>query len=138
MNETKQVKSEYINPEITIKPEVKLRNPKRVEAGKKGAEARRLKKMQQPVMEVTKPESTTPENPVENQIKINVYKTYLPACLVMIGIAALYMYKKKPVEQVERETVKTETKQYDPLELKKNIFFMNINENDINRRKTNR
>ena len=63
MSETKQVKSEDINPEITIKPEVKLKNPKRVEAGNKGAEARRLKKMH--VMEVTKPESTTPENPVE-------------------------------------------------------------------------
>ena len=50
MSEAEQVKSE------DIKTEVKQKNPKRVEAGRKGAEARRLKK----VMEVTKPESTTP------------------------------------------------------------------------------
>ena len=36
----------------------------------------------------------------------------------MIGIAALYMYKKKPVQQV-----KTETKQYDPFEFKKKYFL---------------
>ena len=41
MSETEQVKSEDSQP---IKPEVKPKNPKRVEAGKKGAEARRLKK----------------------------------------------------------------------------------------------
>ena len=50
MSEAEQVKSE------DIKPEVQPKYPKRVEAGKKGAEARKLKK----VMEVTKPESTTP------------------------------------------------------------------------------
>ena len=108
MSEAEQ--AEDIQPEITIKPEVKPKNPKRVEAGKKGAEARRLKKMQ--VMEVKKPESTTPE---ENPIKINIYKTYLPACVVVIGIAALYMYRNKPVQQVN-EAAETDTKQYDPFE----------------------
>ena len=91
-------------PEMTIKP----KNPKRVEAGKKGAEARRLKKMH--VMEVTKPESTAPEKPIETSSKINVYTTYLPACIVMIGIAVMYMYRNKPVQQVN-EAVKTDTEQ---------------------------
>ena len=111
MSETEQVKSEDSQSEIPI--EVKPKNPKRIEAGKKGAEARRLKKMH--VMEVTKPESTAP---VENPIKINVYKTYLPVCVVMIGIAVLYMYKNKPVQQVERvnEAVETDTKQDDPFD----------------------
>ena len=116
MSETEQVKSEDSQP---IKPEVKPKNPKRVEAGKKGAEARRLKKMQQPVIEVTKPESTAPEKPVENQIKINVYKTYLPVCVVILGIAVLYMYRNKPVQQVNEpvnEPIETDTKQYDPFE----------------------
>jgi hypothetical protein len=73
--------------------------------------------MQQPVMEVTKPESPTPEKPVENPIKINIYKTYLPAEVVVIEIAALYMYRNKPVQQVN-EAVETDTKQehYDPFE----------------------
>jgi hypothetical protein len=91
MSDTEQIKSEDSQPEITTKPEVKIKNPKRVAAGKKGAEARKLKQMQQPVMEVTKPENTTREKPVENPIKINVYKIYLPACVVVIGIAALYV-----------------------------------------------
>ena len=118
MSETEQVKSEDSQSEITTKPEVKPKNPKRVEAGKKGAEARRLKRMNQPVMEITKPESTTPEKLVEKPIKINVYKTYLPACIVMVGIAVLYMYKNKPVQQVERvnEAVETDTKQDDPFD----------------------
>ena len=113
MSETEQVKSEDSQSEITTKPEVKPKNPKRIEAGKKGAEARRLKKMH--VMEVTKPESTAPE---EKPNKINVYKTYLPVCVVMIGIAVLYMYKNKPVQQVERvnEAVETDTKQNDPFD----------------------
>ena len=106
MSETEQVKSEDSQP--IIKPEVKPKNPKRVEAGKKGAEARRLKKMQQPVTKVTTP-SPTSEKPIENPIKINVYKTYLPACLTMIGIAGLmlYVYKNKPVQKVS-EVVETD------------------------------
>ena len=104
MSETEQVKSED--------SQVKPKNPKRVEAGKKGAEARRLKKMQQPVTEITKPESTTPEKLVEKPIKINVYKT---ACVVILGIAVLYMYRNKPVQQVN-EPIETDTKQYDPFE----------------------
>ena len=38
----------------------------------------------------------------------------------MIGIAVLYMYRNKPVQQVN-EAVETNTKQYDPFELKKNM-----------------
>ena len=113
MSETEQVKSEDSQP---IKPEVKPKNPKRVEAGKKGAEARRLKKMQQPVMEVTKPIVDCPTK--ENPIKINVYKTYLPACLTMIGIAGLmlYVYKNKPVQKVS-EVVETDAQsEHDPFE----------------------
>ena len=115
MSETEQVKSEDSQSEIPI--EIKPKNPKRVEAGKKGAEARRLKRMKQPVMEITKPESTTPEKLVEKPI--NVYKTYLPACVVILGIAVLYMYRNKPVQQVNEpinEPIETDTKQYDPFE----------------------
>ena len=114
MSETEQVKSEDSQSEIPI--EVKPKNPKRVEAGKKGAEARRLKKMH--VMEVTKPESTAPEKPIETSSKINVYTTYLPACLTMIGIAGLmlYVYKNKPVQKVS-EVVETDAQsEHDPFE----------------------
>ncbi len=118
MSETEQVKSEDSQP--IIKPEVKPKNPKRVEAGKKGAEARRLKKMQQPVTKVTTPivDCPTSEKPIENPIKINVYKTYLPACLTMIGIAGLmlYVYKNKPVQKVS-EVVETDAQsEHDPFE----------------------
>ena len=118
MSETEQVKSEDSQSEIPI--EVKPKNPKRVEAGKKGAEARRLKKMQQPVTKVTTPivDCPTSEKPIENPIKINVYKTYLPACLTMIGIAGLmlYVYKNKPVQKVS-EVVETDAQsEHDPFE----------------------
>lgn len=108
MSDIEQVKTE----------EPKIKNPKRVAAGKKGAEARKLKQMQ--VTEVTKPESTTPEKPEEK--KMNTH--YLPACVVILGIAALYMYRNKPVQQVNEpvqnvnEPIETGSKQeqYDPFE----------------------
>ena len=114
--------------------QVKQKNPKRVEAGKKSAEARRLKKMQQSVTEVTKPIVDSPTLEKETPIKINVHKTYLPACLAVICVAGLmlYAYKSKPVQKVDDEPANepvnedTETKEYDPFDfLKKKYFFIN-------------
>jgi hypothetical protein len=102
MSDTEQVKSE-----TEVKPRQK--NPKRVEAGKKGAEARRLKKAQQdtvqssPITEITK----TVEEPIsEKPVKINVYKNYLPIGLIVIAGLGLCMYKYKPVSQVNKQVDK--------------------------------
>lgn len=105
MSDTEQVKSE-----TEVKPRQK--NPKRVEAGKKGAEARRLKKAQQdtvqssPITEITK----TVEEPIsEKPVKINVYKNYLPIGLIVIAGLGLCMYNYKPVSQVNKQVDKVVT-----------------------------
>ena len=80
----------------------KPKNPKRVAAGKKGAEAR-WKRMQAPteqketlVEQVTK----ITKEPQEVELKVNVYKNYLLLCAVFgIGIFMLYN-KPVPATQV--------------------------------------
>ena len=98
-----------MSDEVKTDTEVKNKpkNPKRVEAGKKGAEAKRLKKVEQQskpiITEITK---NVEEHDTDTNVpvKINVYKNYLPIGLMMIGIAGLglYVYKNKPVKQVDR------------------------------------
>ena len=80
----------------------KVKNPKRVEAGKKGAAARKAKRLlqdanQDAANQITK--ITIDEE--EPEIKINVYKNYIPPCLVLLGIAGLglYTYNKKSATQ---------------------------------------
>ena len=80
----------------------KPKNPKRVAAGKKGAEARRKKKQvdqaPQEVPQVTKVVREPQE--MEPTLKVNVYKNYLPLCAVLgTGIFMLYN-KPVPATQV--------------------------------------
>jgi hypothetical protein len=117
--------SEETKPEV--KPEVKplqtpiIKNPKRVEAGKKGAEARWLKKkMQQPsASEITKKQDISEQDNSEHTEKkepeipmiINVYKkNYIQSCFIIIGIVGLGLYiyndnkNKLPVHPAQPDT----------------------------------
>ena len=103
--------SEVIPVEVVTQPveQQKVKNPKRIEAGKKGAAARKAKRQdaqdaakqdvaKQDENEITK--ITIGEEEPE-KIKINVYKNYIPPCLVLLGIAGLglYIYNKKSATQ---------------------------------------
>ena len=89
----------------TNNQDLKPKNPKRVAAGKKGAEAR-WKRMQaqqvlveqkeapveqETVTRVTKPQET------ESTLKVNVYKNYIPLCAVLVVGISIYMSYNKPV-----------------------------------------
>ena len=78
----------------------KPKNPKRVAAGKKGAEARWKKKQQvdqapQEVPQVTKVVREPQE--IEPTLKVNVYKKYLPLCVVLVFGIGIFMLYNKPV-----------------------------------------
>ena len=82
----------------------KVKNPKRIEAGKKGAAARKAKRLLQDVTNQNAANQITKITIGEEEpekIKINVYKNYIPPCLVLLGIAGLglYIYSKKSATQ---------------------------------------
>lgn len=86
--------------------EVKTKDPRRVSAGKKGAEARKrnaelrrketdtIKKENMELKSITKDD----EVGSPNSQNINIYKNYIPLCITVgvVGIG-LYMYKSKQV-----------------------------------------
>ena len=86
-------------------PQKKEKNPKRVAAGKKGAEARwnKQKAMQaalqaaqeteqdEAVKETREPQETQSAPP----LKVNVYKNYIPLCAVLIGIVGVGIYMSR-------------------------------------------
>lgn len=103
--------------------QVKQKNPKRVEAGKKGAAARKTKKAQE--VEITKITKDTQEEPVATQhleeVQITVYKNYIPLCAVVVGIVGLGLYykyrtAKQPVASHVAKHVSTakQKEDYDP------------------------
>ena len=113
---------------------IKTKNLKRVNAGKKGAEARKMKaELKRKEMDAMKKENielksiTKDDNEVStDKQNINIYKNYVPLCIVVIGVAGLglYMYNKKDVVK-QREVVQLEEnknvvqkKEIDPFELR--------------------
>ena len=120
------------NQEQTVEQQ-KQKNPKRVEAGKKGAEARRLKKeakLQEKAKlqeEAAKPVEDNPEPKVHPVLKVTKeqpllseqttsknYQDYIPICAVtlIIGFGLYFMNKPKvePEPKIEPEP-KVEPKQ---------------------------
>ena len=107
--------------------EVKTKNPKRVAAGKKGVEVRKMKaelrrkeadRMKTENMElksVQEPLQITKDEPVhksDNSQNINIYKNYMPLCIT-IGVVGLglYMYKSNILgKQPQVQTVQKQTK----------------------------
>ena len=95
------------NQEQTVEQQ-KQKNPKRVEAGKKGAEARRLKKEAKLREEAAKPVEDNPEPSVHPVLKVTKeqpllseqttsknYQNYIPICAIVLIIGFYFMNKPK-------------------------------------------
>ena len=102
----------------------KVKNPVRVAAGKKGAEARWSKRNQtQPEHEpirITKesPEQTPPRLPVT----VNVYKNFFPLCVLIgaVGIGIFLICRKAEMQPKMQPEIQPEIKQRptDPFEMR--------------------
>lgn len=109
----------------TEKVKEKVKNLKRVEAGKKGAAARwakrdRLKKesLEQNESKEDIPQITKDTPAVEQITKNNRQsnsKYFIPMGLAVLAVAGLYMFMKKPVKEIQSEASKTQ-KEEDPFE----------------------
>ena len=77
-----------VDTQIDTKPK---KNPKRVEAGKKGAAARWAKKQEQTKQVITKvtrdDELVTKEPPIKRN-----YENYIPWCIALVGIGGVGLY----------------------------------------------
>lgn len=89
---TSETPATHVTPATPATPATPMKNPKRVAAGKKGAEARRkkaLKTLQEPDL----PVRVTKELPAhEPEIKVNVYKNYVPLCAALIMAVGIGLY----------------------------------------------
>ena len=104
---------------------VKTKNPKRVAAGKKSAEKRKLKQDTSGDYNITKDDDDTSgassKPTTEAPIEVNVYKNYIPMVIVVgiVGLGGLYVVSRKnsvPVEkqaQTEPKVFRSSTP-YDP------------------------
>ena len=107
----------------------KEKNPKRVAAGKKGAEARwkRMQAQQVPtgqqeahVEQETVTRVTREPQATESTFKVNVYKNYIPLCAVLIfGIGIFMLYNKsvpatRVIQPPQQSTPKSDI---DPFEM---------------------
>ena len=106
------MENQNLNPENqnqenqTNNQDLKPKNPKRIAAGKKGAEAR-WKRMQAqqvpaeqneaPVEQETVTKVTRVPQETESTLKVNVYKNYIPLCAVLVVGIGIYMSYNKPV-----------------------------------------
>ena len=104
---------------------IKTKNPKRVSAGKKGAEAKRLKaELKRKEMETMKKENiqlksiTKDDDEVSNIVKEVQYKNYIPLCLV-VGVVGLGLYIVK-INKQDAPVVQSPARQkeIDPFEFK--------------------
>jgi hypothetical protein len=111
-NFTKPKNTEKISEQVE---RLKTKNPKRVSAGRKGAEAKKIKsELKKKEMETIRKENVELKNKSitkdtdrheagynhnddkSNEIpqKINIYKNYIPLCLVGVVGLGLYFYQK--------------------------------------------
>ena len=120
----KVIKKEYthaLDDEV-----IKTNNPKRVSAGKKGAEAKKMKaELKRKEMEAMKKENiqlksiTKDDDEVKEVQRVNIYKNYIPLCLIGVVGLGLYMYKSKQVAPVVQKPAPTiRQKEIDPFEFK--------------------
>ena len=93
---------------------IKTKNPKRVSAGKKGAEAKKMKaELKRKEMEAMKKENiqlksiTKDDDEVKEVQRVNIYKNYIPLCLIGVFGLGLYMYKSKQVAPVVQKPAPT-------------------------------
>lgn len=92
---------------IIPKEKEKTKNPKRVAAGKRGAEAKKMKsELRRKETELLKKENielkvpkqiTKDDDDVDDTLPKHIYKNYIPLCLIGAVGLGLYMYKSKQV-----------------------------------------
>ena len=108
-----------------IQNEVRHKNPKRVEAGKKGAAARKAKReaaskitdndgQQTKVTKITS-DDPTDDPPAHGDFNIVVYKNYIPICITVLGVGLGLYYifgrpKNNTTQQVQQTSQLDETK----------------------------
>ena len=108
----------------------KVKNPKRVAAGKKGIEAKKLKaelkrkeeellkKENMELKQITKDSDDDAKLKDSGEQKINVYKNYIPLCLSSIVVVGLgfYFYQKKNKSKIVEppKIVEHKKEEYDP------------------------
>ena len=106
----------------------KVKNPVRVAAGKKGAEARWSKRNQaqaqqaQPEHEPIRITKESPEQPPRLPVTVNVYKNFFPLC-VLIGAAGIGIFlisRKAEMQPKMQPEIQPEIKQRltDPFEMR--------------------
>ena len=103
----------------------KVKNPVRVAAGKKGAEARWSKRNQaqaQPEHEPIRITKESPEQPPRLPVTVNVYKNFFPIC-VLIGAAGIGIFlisRKAEMQPKIQPEIQPEIKQRptDPFEMR--------------------
>ena len=119
---TTEIKEKTKNPTLE-------KNPKRVSAGKKGAEAKKMKaelkrkeveamkKENMKLKSITKDDDKVThafDDKVTHEVKevqqqrpqppyIDIYKNYIPLCLILVVGLGLYMYKSKQVAPVAQK-----------------------------------
>ena len=100
-----------------------MKNPVRVAAGKKGAEARWSKRNQaQPEHEPIRITKESPEQPPRLPVTVNVYKNFFPIC-VLIGAAGIGIFlisRKAEMQPKIQPEIQPEIKQRptDPFEMR--------------------
>ena len=110
----------------------KTKNPKRVSAGKKGAEAKKMKaELKRKEMETMKKENIQLSEKLERSpiksitkdddevTRENQYKIFI--CLIGVVGLGIYMYKFKqvaPIKKAQNASTKFEKKEIDPFEFK--------------------
>lgn len=93
-NEVEKVEIIIPNEKEKSNEKEKTKNPKRVSAGKKGAEAKKMKaELKRKEIEAMKKENiqlksiTKDDDEVKEVQRVNIYKNYIPLCL--IGVVGL-------------------------------------------------
>lgn len=116
-NENNEVEKVEIIPP---KEKEKTKNPKRVAAGKKNAEARKMKaELKRKEMETIKKENTQTTGITKDDKEVqsvNIYKNYIPLCLIGVVGLGLYMYKSKQVAPMIQQQPVVQKKEIDPFE----------------------
>lgn len=94
------------------------KNPKRVSAGKKGAEAKKMKsELKRKEMETIKKENiqlksiTKDDDEVKEVQRVNIY---IPLCIIGVVGLGLYMYKSKQVAPMIQQQPMIQKKEIDP------------------------
>ena len=116
----------------TEEPQRKVKSPKRVAAGKKGAEARWNKQKQaqqaQAKLELIR---ITKKPPPERPPTVNVYKNFFPLCVLIgaVGVEIFMIYGRKTEMQPKMQPeVQPEIKQRptDPFEMRSFLILKTI------------